>query len=259
MKNFFRVYLAGIFTSMKTASAYRANFVLMNLFDLLWTIAAPLVTILIYGAGASFPGWTFWEAMLMQAIFGLSSALCAIFAENIIWQTMNHVREGTLESVLLKPMPPILYMFSTCFRINSFGGLLGSIVLIIISSLFCDISLSNLPLCIIVFSAGFAVNTAASLISAAASFKWVANSRLSEIYLSFESFGKYPVKIFPFALRMIVTFLLPFAAMGCFPAEILLGRFDFFNTLAIIPAAVFLLFAVWLYNHMIKLYEGVGG
>jgi ABC-2 type transport system permease protein len=136
---------------------------------------------------------------------------------------------------------------------------LGSVILIIISSLFCDITLSNLPLCIIVFIAGFAVNTAASLISAAASFKWVANSRLSEIYMSFESFGKYPVKIFPTALRLIVTFLLPFAAMGCFPAEILLGRFDFVNTLAIIPAAVFLLFAVWLYNHMIKLYEGVGG
>jgi ABC-2 type transport system permease protein len=259
MKDFFRVYFAGIFTSMKTASAYRTNFVLMNLFDLIWTVAAPLVTILIYGAGASFPGWTFWEAMLMQAIFGLSSALCAVFIENIVWETMNYVREGTLESVLLKPMPPILYMFSTCFRINSFGGILGSIVLIIISSAFCDITLSNLPLCIIVFIAGFAVNTAASLISAAASFKWVANSRLSEIRMSFENFGKYPVKIFPGALRLIVTFLLPFAAMGCFPAEILLGTFDFINIIAIIPAMLFFIFAVWLYNHMIKLYEGVGG
>jgi ABC-2 type transport system permease protein len=259
MKDFFRVYLAGIFTSMKTASAYRANFVLMNIFDLIWTIAAPLVTILIYGAGASFPGWTFWEAMLMQAIFGLSSALCAVFAENIVWETMNYVREGTLETVLLKPMPPILYMFSTCFRINSFGGILGAVVLITVSSLNCDISYANLPLSIVVFIAGFAVNAAASLISAAASFKWVANTRLSEIRMSFETFGKYPVKIFPGALRLIVTFLLPFAAMGCFPAEILLGRFDIVNLLAIIPSALFLLFAVWLYNHMIRLYEGVGG
>ncbi|MDR0975015.1 MAG: ABC-2 family transporter protein [Ruminococcus sp.] len=259
MKDFFRVYLAGIVTSIKTGAAYRANFILMNLFDLLWTVAAPLVTILIYGAGASFPGWTFWEAMLMQAIFGLSSALCAVFTENIVWETMNHVREGTLETVLLKPMPPILYMFSTCFRINSFGGVLGSLVLIAVSSVNCEITYSNLPLCILLFLAGFAVNAASALISAAASFKWVANSRLFEINLSFENFGKYPVKIFPFALRMVVTFLLPFAAMGCFPAEILLGRFDFVNLLAVIPAVLFLLFAVWLYNHMIRLYEGVGG
>jgi ABC-2 type transport system permease protein len=246
-------------TSIKSSMAYRANFILINLFDLVWTIAAPLVTVLIYGAGASFPGWTFWEAMLMQAIFGLSSALCAVFVENIVWMTMDHVREGTLETVLLKPMSPILFMVSTVFRVNSFGGVFGGMVLFVISSAFCAITPANIPLCILMFIAGFAVNSSAALICAAASFRWVANSRLDEIRISLENFGKYPVKIFPGALRVIMTFFLPFAAMGCFPAEILLGRFDMINLLALIPAALFMLFAVWLYSHMIHLYEGVGG
>jgi ABC-2 type transport system permease protein len=47
--------------------------------------------------------------------------------------------------------------------------------------------------------------------------------------------------------------------MGFLPAEILLGRFDPINLFVLIPALLFKLFAVWLYNHMIKLYEGVGG
>ncbi|MDR0903315.1 MAG: ABC-2 family transporter protein [Ruminococcus sp.] len=256
---FGRVYLAGIGASMKSAAAYRVNFLLMNLFDLVWAVAAPLVTILIYGSGASFPGWTFWEVMLMQGLFELSSALCAVFVENIVWSTMNHVREGSLETVLLKPMPPILYMVSTSFRLDSFGGLLGGLVLTLIAAGNCEIMAISLPLCILIFAAGFAVNSAASLISAAASFKWVANSRLSEIRMSFENFGIYPVKIFPSALRFAVTFILPYAAMGCFPAEILLGRFDYINILLIIPAALFLMFAIWFYNHMIRLYEGVGG
>jgi ABC-2 type transport system permease protein len=256
---FWRIYAAGVMTSIKSSAAYRANFILINLFDLVWTIAAPLVTILIYGAGASFPGWTFWEAMLMQAIFGLSSALVAVFVENIVWMTMDHVREGTLETVLLKPMPPILFMVSTCFRVNSFGGVFGGIALLIISAMNCTITPANIPLCILVFTAGLAVNSSAALICAAASFRWVANSRLDEIRISLENFGKYPAKIFPGALRIFVTFVLPFAAMGCFPAEILLGRFDFRGTLALIPAALFLIFALWLYNHMIQLYEGVGG
>ncbi|MDR0986606.1 MAG: ABC-2 family transporter protein [Ruminococcus sp.] len=257
--SFGRVYLAGIAASMKSAAAYRANFLLMNLFDLVWAVAAPLVTILIYGSGASFSGWTFWEVMLMQGLFELSSALCAVFVENVVWSTMNHVREGSLETVLLKPLPPIFYMISTSFRFDSFGGLLGGLALTIIAASNCEVFLLRLPLCILIFLAGFAVNSAAALISAAASFKWVANSRLSEIRMSFENFGIYPVKIFPSGIRFAVTFILPFAAMGCFPAEILLGRFDFINILLIFPAAIFLIFAIWLYNHMIKLYEGVGG
>jgi ABC-2 type transport system permease protein len=259
MKNNIRIYLAGILTSIKSAAAYRANFLLMNLFDLIWAVAAPLVTILIYGSGATFPGWTFWEVMLMQGLFELSSALCAVFVENTVWSTMNHVREGSLETVLLKPMPPILYMLATSFRFDSFGGLLGGLALTIIAANNCVILPAQVPLCILIFLAGIAVNGGAALISAAASFKWVANSRLSEIRMSFENFGIYPVNIFPSGLRFAVTFVLPFAAMGCFPAEVLLGRFNFTNILLIIPAALFLTFAVWLYNHMIRLYEGVGG
>jgi ABC-2 type transport system permease protein len=259
MKDFFRVYLTGIFTSIKTALAYRANFLMMNIFDISVTVMGPLVTVLIYGSGASFPGWTFWEVMLMQMLFECAAALNAVFMESIVWATMGHVKEGSLETVLLKPMSPILYMISTNFSANSFGGLFSSFVLIIVAACSCKVELTQIPLCILIFVAGLAVTAAASLIVAAISFKWVANSRLGEIRTSLEIFGRYPVKIFPKGLQLAVTFIIPYAAMGCFPAEILLGRFNPVNTLAVVSAGLFLAFALWLYNHMVKLYEGAGG
>jgi ABC-2 type transport system permease protein len=231
----------------------------MNLFDLAVMIVAPLVTILIYGAGASFPGWTFWEVLLIQALFELSAAINAVLFESIIWATMGHVSEGSLETVLLKPMSPILFLLSSNFSTSSFGGIVGGLTLTIIAALNCDIHAVQIPLCILVFAAGLCVSASASFIIAAASFKWVANSRLGEIRTTFGRFGSYPAGIFPKALRIAITFVIPYAAMGFLPAEILLGRFDPINLFVLIPAAVFMCFAVWLYNHMIKLYEGVGG
>ena len=97
------------------------------------------------------------------------------------------------------------------------------------------------------------------LIMAAISFKWVGNSRIPEIFDSVREFGKYPLEIFPESVRVISSIFIPVAVVGFFPASALLGRFDTLSLISLIPCAGFLLFGVWLYNRMIRIYEGVGG
>jgi ABC-2 type transport system permease protein len=94
---------------------------------------------------------------------------------------------------------------------------------------------------------------------AATSFKWVGNARLPEIFDSIMNFGKYPVTIFPQFVRGITAFVIPVSMIGFFPAEALLGRLDATAIFAVIPCVAFMIFGLWLYGYMIRLYEGVGG
>lgn len=98
-----------------------------------------------------------------------------------------------------------------------------------------------------------------NLIMAAVSFKWIGNSRIPEIFDSLKEFGKYPLGIFPKAVRVLSAFVIPAAVIGFFPASALLGRLNPSAFCAILPCIVLFAFGIWIYHHMIQKYEGVGG
>lgn len=94
---------------------------------------------------------------------------------------------------------------------------------------------------------------------AATSFKWVANSRIPEIYDSVAKFGNYPQSIFPRVISTFTAFIMPVAMIGFFPASALLGRTTAGMFLAIIPCIIFMSLGIGLYKYMVRLYESVGG
>jgi ABC-2 type transport system permease protein len=230
------------------------------LMTLCFNLLFPLVTILIYNSGASFPGWNFHEVLLMQSIFMLSLGLANVLFSNVLWSTMQYIREGSFEVVLLRPLNPLFFLIATNFDTGSFGLLIGGAVMFSIAAAHTGfVSLAAFLQFLLLFAAGFAVMTGFQMIMAATSFKWVGNSRLPEILDSILTFGKYPVSIFPQSIKTIVTFIIPAGMIGFFPASALLGRLEPLVLISVIPCVLFMLFGIWLYHFMVKLYEGVGG
>jgi len=254
------IYKECVKTAFAGALAYRFNFILSLLITLSFNILFPLVTILIYNAGASFPGWGFYEVLLIQSVFTLSQGLSRMASGGLLWTTMQHVREGSFEVVLLKPLGPVFYLFVTNFDPEMVGLIIGGGTLFGISLAHTGItSAAAIPGFILLFAAGFAVMTGINIIMAATSFKWVGNSRLPEIFDSVLSFGKYPVTIFPNIIRGFATFIIPVGMVGYYPARSLLGKPDIAALAAVIPCLLFMASGLLLYRYMVRLYEGVGG
>ena len=257
---YIKIYLACVRTSFSCAMAYRMDFILGNLITLLSNVVIPLVTVLVYANGASFPGWTMWEALLIQSVFSMSGAVSSMVSGSILWVTMDNIQAGSFETVLLKPLSPLFYITAANFSTGSFGLFLGSLAMTIVCAFHTGIcGASGVVLFLLLFVSGIAVMGGLDLIMAAISFKWVGNSRIPEIFGSIEEFGKYPLGIFPKAVQILSSMVIPVAVVGFFPASALLGRLEPTALAAIIPCILFLLFGIWLYNRMIKIYEGVGG
>lgn len=260
MRRFFNIYKVCFKTVFAQAAAYRANFMMSMVITLCSNIFLPLITICIYQRGATFPDWGFWEVILIQSIYMVASGISATFFEGITWSTMYMIREGTYEVVLLRPLTPLLFLAATNISLEKLGVIIGGLIMMGISiSHIGAISLFAWGQFAVLLITGTAVLSGLFLIMAAISFKWIGNSRIPEIFESIKNFGKYPLTIFPKVVQGVVTFLIPVGMIGFFPASALLGRLQAKTLWAILPCAVFTLFGVWLYQKMIKLYEGVGG
>jgi ABC-2 type transport system permease protein len=260
MNKYLKIYKEAMRISISSATTYRANFLLQSVITLLSNIVFPLVTVMIYGSGASFEGWTLYEVLLIQAIFTMSIGISSMFFDGIVWNTMGYVVDGTLEIVLIKPVDCLFFLLASTFNISNLSVVIGGGVVFVVA--LAHITAPSLIMwlqCLILFLTGILVMLGIELMMAATSFKWVANSRIPEMYESVAKFGNYPQSIFPKWISVFAAFIMPVAMIGFFPANALLGRTTWWMYLAVVPCIMFMAVGIALYKYMVRLYEGVGG
>jgi ABC-2 type transport system permease protein len=255
-----RSFLESLRVALSAASAYRANFALSSVIMLLSNLAFPFATLLIYGAGAGFPGWNFWEVLLMQGIYTIANGFAQVFFQGIFWVTNFSIREGTFEKFLLKPVRPLFAIMMDSIRFEAIGMIVGGGILTAVAIYKTGpVSTPSALACAALFVGGICVLFGITAIMAATSFKWVGNSRIPEIFNSALNFGKYPLGIFPAGAQAVATFVVPVAMIGFFPASALLGRAEPGHFLALIPCVLFMTAGIAFYGSMVHLYESAGG
>jgi len=260
LKKYIEIYRECIKISISTAMTYRFNFILDNFIMLVSNTLFPLVTLLIYGSGAEFPNWSLYEVLLIQAVFTMSTGVANIFFSGVLWATMRHIIEGSLEIALIKPVNCLFFLIASTVEFSSLSLFLGGGVMFAIAlSHIGPVSILMVLQFLVLFMSGVCVMMGISLIMAATSFKWVGNSRLPEIFDSIKYFGRYPQNIFHKTISGFTSFIIPVAMIGYFPAAALLGEANGTAFIAILPCFVFTMGGIFLFRHMIRLYEGVGG
>lgn len=260
MKRYLLIYKQCIRVNIASAATYRFDFILSSVIMLLGDILFPLITLLIYGAGAGFEGWTVYEVLLIQSIFTMSLAIANMSFHGILWSTMSAVQDGSFGMILLMPVDTMFLLMARNFSIDAIGLFLGGLTIFIVA--LTNIGMPSLLMWLqflVLFAVGLLVMMGIALMMAATSFKWVGNSRIPEIFDSVRSFGKYPQSIFPKVILVITSYVIPVGMIGFFPASALLGRGSYGMFIAIIPCIAFMMLGILLYRYMTRLYQGVGG
>jgi ABC-2 type transport system permease protein len=259
-RKYFRLYIRCARTAVSAAVAYRMNFAAGMIITFFSNILFPLVTIVIYGAGLSFPGWTFYQVLLIQSIFTVSSGISNMFFQGIFRETNNAVRDGVFEIILLKPVEPLFYLAATSINPESSALVAGGCVMFGLSAAHVPgITGAAVPVFMLFILAGICVMLGLTLVMAAVSFKWVGNSRLPELFGSVLELAKYPLGIYPHSVRTFSTFIIPVALVASIPAAVLTGRVESSYIAAVIPCILLVLTGIVLYKRMIRMYESAGG
>jgi ABC-2 type transport system permease protein len=261
MKSRLKCLLAVMRVNFAARMAYRGDFFISLAILLTGDMLLPLVTLLVYRSGASFPGWALHEAILIQAVFTLAKGVAFPFFFGIIWTVLDRVREGTFDLMLIKPRSPLFMAMISGFDIDDFGRLASGGVLF-------GYALAVMPdkpdapawlQFALLFACALVVLFAVSLLLSGLLFKWVGSSRVYDMFDALTMFGQYPGTLFSKGFLNLLLYVLPIAMLGFLPASALLDRLDgsaWLSALVCVALAVL----SWGYWHgMLKQYTSAGG
>jgi len=262
MNHLSRIWQRGFKSAVANRVAYRGDFFISLVVMLLFEAITPLLTMLIYGLteGRGFPGWSVYEALLIQAVFLLSRGIAMPLFFGMVWTVHFHVRSGTFELVLLRPRSEILVCMTQDIDIQSFGRLLGGLgFLILVMSKLPAPGIMDILSFLALFAFSLVMLFSLALIMASTLFVWVGNSRLMELLDSLLDFAKYPGSIFSGVFQFITSVAFPLGMIALFPARALLGREQPFLFYSLLAVSALCAFSVFLWKIMVRKYTGAGG
>lgn len=252
------------FSIMKTVIAarmsYRADFFISAIMVFVGEMIIPLITILIYQTGASFPGWSMAEVLLIQGVFMLAKGVAFPLFFGIVWNTLDRVREGTFDLLLLKPRSALYMTLVTGFNTDGLGRLVGGAV--VFGAAFFYLPPPGIVEWlgfIILFAVSLSVLFSFALWMSGILFVWVGSSRVQEIFDAVTVFGMYPKTIYAKSFQQAITAFIPIAMIAFFPASALLGRSLAGAFISASVCMVFLGISLWFWHMMLSKYSSAGG
>ncbi len=255
-----RLFGRALRVSLATRAAYRGDFLMSLLVAVLFEMVTPLVTVLIYGAGSSFPGWSMGEALLIQAVFLVSRGIAFPCFFGIVWVVFDRVRDGTFETILLKPLPPLLVTLAEGLDAQGFIRFTGG------AALFAY-ALTKVPAPgaaqVLLFAALFLISLLVlfsfALLMSGSLFAWVGNGRVMEVMESVMLFAQYPVSIYGQTFQLLLAVVVPAAMIAFLPVQALLGRAEPITGASVLACVVFFFASLFLWRAMARRYRGGGG
>jgi ABC-2 type transport system permease protein len=238
---------------------YRANF-WINLLQSVLSLAAALagMSVVFYHTDA-LAGWQPMELLALLGIYFLMSGFISTFVQPSMERFLQDIRQGTLDFVLTKPRDSQLLVSIRRFSIWSLTDVvMGAIVLgIALARLGRGLTGSQLLSFMVVLAAGAVIVYSFWLLLATTAFWFVNVENILVVFQSMYQAGRWPVTIYPGALRIMLTVLIPVAFAVTVPAEAIIGRLEWPMLLAslLLAAAIFTAArAFW--RHGVRSYSG---
>ncbi|WP_313998624.1 ABC-2 family transporter protein [uncultured Paenibacillus sp.] len=247
----------------KTRLAYRADFWVEVLSDLLFQGMNLIVILIAFRYTPTLGGWTEAEVVYVYGFFMVPFGIFGCFFN--LWNFSDrYIVKGEMDRVLTRPAHNLFQVLLENMDPPSlFGSIVGGIIMTI-TSIQMGITYGPVDILVLVLLVAgsvaiyFGVYTALTAIA----FYSDAPTGILPLMYNIQNYGRYPVNIYNKAMRFLLTWVVPFAFVGVYPAAYFLERSGPDDILmAFLTPAVGLVFAgiglaVW--NHGVKRYRGAG-
>lgn len=259
-----RVVAATWRISVAEAVAYRVSMLLWIL-----TTTFPLVSLALWAGLAEAGPIGDYARPDFVAYFVAAFLIRQFTASWVVWELSGQIRTGELNTLLMRPMPPLVY-----HAVQNLAALpvrvalalpIGIAVLVIAGGLQWP-GVSGMATLGLALALAWLTNLGVHVCIGCLAF-WVTESTpLFELWLGLYlvlSGAAVPTSLYPAGLAEVVR-ALPFHATLGFPVELAIGRLSAAETaqglgLQALWALVFGALGAWLWRRGVRNYEGVGG
>lgn len=253
MNRYLRLYWLFLIQRLKILMEYRANF-LIGASSTVFLQASSLLTIwVVMQQIPSLNGWNYDEVLLIYGLVTLAKSINHMFADNLWTVGRVYIRSGGFDRFLVRPIDPLFHLLADRFCHDGVGNFLVGAILVAKASAALGIALNLLNLLYLLMAvlSGGAIFIALNLITCVSAF-WIMDSvPVTRVVFDNHLFAQYPLTIYPKAIGIWLTWLIPYGFASFYPASYLLGRdVGALAWLGPLVAAVLLVvgYRVWLFG-----------
>jgi len=244
LRKYLKVYKKFLHTSLASELEYKTNILVDLITAILSLIGSIFLLSIFFQNNGDIGGWKFEQALIIQGIYTILNGITNTWFNPNLSEIVKHIREGTLDFVLLKPIDS--QFFISFKKINPSGFL--EIMLGFFLLFFCirinqiNLDLSFLTLSLITISCSICILYSLWFFISTSTIWFVKTWNAIEVLRSFLYIGRFPLNSFSFSLRVFFSIFIPIAFITTIPSEVFLGLSQFWKILLeVIVASVFII------------------
>ena len=258
LRKYLKVYKKFLHTSIASELEYKTNILIDIITAILSLIGSIFLLSIFFQNNSSVGGWEFEQALIIQGIYTILNGITNTWFNPNLTEIVKHIREGTLDFVLLKPIDS---QFFISFKKITPSGIL-EIMLGFLLLIYCirinqiNFNLSFLTLCFITIICSICILYSLWFFISTTTIWFVKTWNATEVLRSFLYVGRFPLNSFSFTLRIFFSVFIPIAFITTIPSEVFLGISQFWKIfLEIIVAIVFLVTSRKFWLFALKFYS----
>jgi ABC-2 type transport system permease protein len=215
-------------TWTRAAAQYPVSMVLLALATGVVTALDLAAIALMFARAPRLADFTAAEVMFLYGTSGLSFALADILlgtAERL----GQHVRQGTLDAMLVRPVSPLIQIATEDFSPRRFGKLIPTVAVLVVVLPLLEVSWSPLRTLLVpvMIISGVAIFGALWVLTGAVQFVIIDGHQASKAVTYGGGFlTQYPLSVFGRDAVRVLTFVIPLAFVNWEPALYVLDRPD---------------------------------
>jgi viologen exporter family transport system permease protein len=244
---------------LQFALEYRANLVLDLFEELIIVVTSLLAVLVLFSHTTVINGWTEGQMIVLLGVYYLIQGMQSVVCEVSFERFMEHVRLGTLDFILIKPLNGQFMVSTRHVQVPQVGQLaLGfSLVAVAMAQMGQNVGLTDVAGFVVTLVCGVSLVYCLVLVLSTLAFWFVRVENLLAIYWSFLDAGRFPVDIYPGWLRVTLSTVVPIGIAVTVPAQAIAGRLDLPALLVLLlgTAAVWW-FASWFWRFGLRNYTG---
>ncbi|MEL6246509.1 MAG: ABC transporter permease [Cyanobacteria bacterium J06627_15] len=203
---------------------YRLNFVIAALSSLTALSSSLFGLFLFYRTGYEFQDWSWEEALVVLGVFTLLQGVSATLLTPNLNRIVNHVQDGTLDFVLLKPVSSQFWLSTRTISPWGLTDVLFGLIIIGYAGHRLGLPPQQYLLGLPPLLLGIVSLYSLWFMLGATSIWFVKVYNVTEVLRGLLDAGRFPIVAYPAAYRVFFTFVVPVAFLTTVPAQTVLGR-----------------------------------
>ncbi|MFC0562292.1 ABC transporter permease [Halalkalibacter alkalisediminis] len=246
---------------LKTRLTYRVDTIVEIFSDLLFQAVNLIFILVVFGHTTFLIGWNREEIIFIYGFFLVPYALFSSFFN--IWDfNERYIVKGEMDRVLTRPIHSLFQIIMERMELESLFGVMTGLAIMYYAGTSLGLTYAWYDLFIFIAMVMGGAFIYAGIFISLASIGFWSDSRTDIMPMMYNigNYGRYPVDIYHRVIRYILTWILPFAFVGVYPAAYFLQREEWYVYAFLTPVmgVIFLTMAVLLWNTGVKKYRGAG-